>query len=239
MLVHSVESMGARDGDGIRFIVFLAGCPLRCVYCHNPDTWEMTGIEYTPEEIAKKAMRYKPYFKSGGGVTFSGGEPLLQSEEIVKTAHLLKESGVGYALDTSLGVPLTDSTKEALLNADMVIADLKFPTDEKMIKYTGRGLSHTLDALKFLSDNKKRFIIRTVVVPSVNDSEEALSEYLPLIEEFSPKYYELLPFHTMGFFKYEEKGVENPLINTPAMENDRLTELKKKLEKKTDIEIKA
>ena len=239
MLIHSFESMGARDGEGIRFIVFLSGCPLRCVYCHNPDTWEMAGREYTPEEIVKKARRYKPYFKNGGGVTFSGGEPLLQSEDIAKTALLLKNEGIGYALDTSLAVPLTDSVKEALLGADMVLADLKFPTEEKMKKYTGRGLSHTLDALSFLSENKKRFIIRTVVVPSINDSEEALLEYLSVLERYSPEYYELLPFHTMGFFKYEEKGEKNPLLHTPAMEKDRLLKLKNTLKEKTSIEIKA
>ncbi len=238
MLVHSFESMGARDGEGIRFIVFLAGCPLRCVFCHNPDTWEMAGREYTPEEIAKKAIRYKPYFKSGGGVTFSGGEPLLQSEEIVKTATLLKETGISYALDTSLGVPLTASVKSALLGADMVIADLKFPTEEKMTKYTGRGISHTLDALRFLSENKKRFIIRTVVIPSINDSEEALLEYLPIVEQFSPEYYELLPFHTMGFFKYEKNGIENPLTGTPPMDMEKLRRLKEILLEKTHIFIK-
>lgn len=238
MLVHSFESMGARDGEGIRFVVFLAGCPLRCVYCHNPDTQEPSGKEYTPEEIAKKALRYKPYFKSGGGVTFSGGEPLLQSDEIVKTASLLKKEGISYALDTSLALPLTDSVKEALIGADMVLADLKFPTNDEMIKYTGRGLSHTLDALHFLSEKGKRFIIRTVVVPDINDNENKLSEYLTLAEQFSPEYYELLPFHTMGFFKYEEKGTPNPLANTPPMDKKKLDELKSFLGKKTHIIIK-
>lgn len=238
MLVHSFESMGARDGDGIRFIVFLSGCPLRCVYCHNPDTWEADGREHSPEEIAKKALRYKPYFKNGGGVTFSGGEPLLQSEEIARAGAILRESGIGYVLDTSLAVPLTDSVKRTIEGADMILADLKFPDNEKMKKYTSRTLEHTLNALFYIKELEKRFILRTVVLPSVNDSVEALSEYLPLVEELSPEYWELLPFHTMGFFKYEEKGIENPLKNVSALDIEKLSEIKAKLREKTEVKIK-
>lgn len=232
MTVHSFESMGARDGEGIRFIVFLSGCPLRCVYCHNPDTWERVGSEYSPEEIVKKALRYKPYFKNGGGVTFSGGEPLLQSEEIVKTATLLKEKGVGYALDTSLSVPLTDSVKKAIAGADMILADLKFPDNQMMKDYTRGSLDFILECLDYIKSIKKDFIIRTVVVPGINDREEILERYIPLVEKYSPRYWELLPFHTMGFFKYEEKGIENPLKNIPALEVTRLNELKSFLREK-------
>ncbi|MBQ5800639.1 MAG: radical SAM protein [Clostridia bacterium] len=235
MLVHSFESMGARDGEGIRFIVFLAGCPLRCVYCHNPDTWSV-GREYSPEEILKKALRYKPYFKNGGGVTFSGGEPLLQSEEIVKTAALFYEKGIGYALDTSLSVPLTDSVKRAIEGADMIIADLKFPDDEGMRKYAAGTLKHTLNALEFIKEKGKRLIIRTVVVPGINDSLSALEKYIPIVERFSPEYYELLPFHTMGFFKYLESGIENPLKDTPPLDPSVLDGLKKGL--KANVLIK-
>lgn len=238
MIVHSFESMGARDGEGIRFIVFLSGCPLRCVYCHNPDTQERVGSEYTPENIVKKALRYKPYFKNGGGVTFSGGEPLLQSEEIVKAATLLKENGIGYALDTSLAVPLTDSVKKAIDGADMILADLKFPENEMMKTYTRGTLDFTLECLDYIKSIKKDFILRTVVVPSINDKEDILERYIPLAEKYSPKYWELLPFHTMGFFKYEEKGIENPLKNTPALEVTRLNELKSFLSEKTSIKIK-
>lgn len=238
MLVHSFESMGARDGEGIRFIVFLSGCPLRCVYCHNPDTWERTGRDCSPEEITKKALRYKPYFKNGGGVTFSGGEPLLQSEEIVKTAKLLKEKGIGYALDTSLALPLTDSVKTAIDGADMMLADLKFPDSEMMKTYTRGTLDFTLECLDYIKDTKKDLIIRTVVVPHINDREEILEKYISLVEKYSPKYWELLPFHTMGFFKYEENGIENPLKGTPALETSRLKELKDFLRGKTNIIIK-
>ena len=238
MLVHSFESMGARDGEGIRFIVFLAGCPLRCVYCHNPDTWEGSGRGYTPEEIVKKALRYKPYFKNSGGVTFSGGEPLLQSEEIVKTALLLKEKGIGYALDTSLALPLTDSVKKAIDGADMILADLKFPDSSLMKKYTSKPLENTLASFDYIKSINKRFIIRTVVVPEINDREEILLKYLDLVERYSPEYWELLPFHTMGFFKYEEKGITNPLKDTHALEITKLESLKSYLREKTAVKIK-
>ncbi|MBQ7896910.1 MAG: radical SAM protein [Clostridia bacterium] len=238
MLVHSFESMGARDGEGIRFIVFLSGCPLRCVYCHNPDTQERMGREYSPEEIVKKALRYKPYFKEGGGVTFSGGEPLLQSKEIVKTAELLKEKDIGYVLDTSLATPLTDSVKGAIEGADMILADLKFSNIEMMKEYTSGTLAHTLKALEFIKSINKRFILRTVVVPGINDREKVLEEYIPLVNNFTPKCWELLPFHTMGFFKYEEKGIDNPLKDTPALEIKRLNELKDYLREKTTVVIK-
>jgi pyruvate formate lyase activating enzyme len=184
----------------------------------------------------KKARRYKPYFKNGGGVTFSGGEPLLQSEEIVKTAGLFSENGIGYVLDTSLSVPLTESVKKAIIGADMILADLKFPNEEGMKKYASGTLSSTLNALEFIKENGKRLIIRTVVVPNINDSVSELEKYLPIVERFAPEYYELLPFHTMGFFKYLENGIENPLKDTPPLDPSVLDSLKKGL--KTNILIK-
>jgi pyruvate formate lyase activating enzyme len=188
------------------------------------------------QEILKKARRYKPYFKNGGGVTFSGGEPLLQSEEIVKTVGLFSENGIGYVLDTSLSVPLTESVKKAIIGADMILADLKFPNEERMKKYASGTLSNTLNALEFIKENGKRLIIRTVVVPNINDSVSELEKYLPIVERFAPEYYELLPFHTMGFFKYLENGIENPLKDTPPLDPSVLDSLKKGL--KTNILIK-
>ena len=237
MRVHSIESMAARDGDGIRYCVFLSGCPLRCVYCHNPDTQKAIGKEMTPDEVAKKALRYKPYFKNGGGVTFSGGEPLLQADEIIKAGRILKENGVGYILDTSLALPLTDEVKGAIDGADMILADLKFANAEAMKRHTDGKLNLVLDALDYINKTGKRCRIRTVVVPDINDSVEALAEYLPIIEKSRPEAWELLPFHTMGFFKYEESGLDNPLKSTPAMSVSRLGEIKKELREKTDIKI--
>lgn len=232
MFVHSFESMAARDGDGIRYGVFLSGCPLRCVYCHNPDTQKQSGKYYTPEEIAKKALRYKPYFKNNGGVTFSGGEPLLQSMEIVKMGRILKTYGIGYILDTSLAVPESDFVRLAIDGADMVLADLKFANSRQMLDYTGGNLDYVLTLLSYVKKTGKRFRIRTVVVPNINDTISQIEEYVPIIQEFSPECWELLPFHTMGFFKYEEAGIENPLTNTKPLDIDTLESLKKQIKSK-------
>lgn len=191
----------------------------------------------TPEEVAKKASRYKPYFKNGGGVTFSGGEPLLQAEEIVKAGKCLGEKGIGYILDTSLAVPLTDSVKEAIEGAEMILADLKFPNAEMMKNYTEGNISLVIAALDHIGRIGKRCRIRTVVVPHINDSLEVLREYIPTVERVSPEAWELLPFHTMGFFKYEESGMENPLKDTPAMDMKALDELKKQLSALTAVRI--
>ncbi|MBR6633444.1 MAG: radical SAM protein [Clostridia bacterium] len=237
MFVHSFESMAARDGDGIRYCIFLSGCPLRCVYCHNPDTQKSGGKYYTPDEIAKKATRYKPYFSNGGGVTFSGGEPLLQADEIVKAGELLKKNGIGYILDTSLAVPLTDSVKNAIDNAEMILADLKFSSPDQMKRFTDGSLDRVMTCLDYITQTGKRMRVRTVVVPDINDSLEALKDYLPIIEKHDVEGWELLPFHTMGFFKYEESGIENPLKNTPAMDMSKLDALKEQLRELTKVKI--
>lgn len=237
MFVHSFESMAARDGGGIRYCIFLSGCSLRCVYCHNPDTQKSGGKYYTPEEIAKKAIRYKPYFSNGGGVTFSGGEPLLQADEIVKAGELLKKNGIGYILDTSLAIPLTDSVKKAIDKSEMLLADLKFSSFADMKKFTNGNLDNVFSCLNYASQIGKRMRVRTVVVPDINDSIEALKGYLPIIEKLNVEAWELLPFHTMGFFKYEESGIENPLKDTSAMDMTELDRLKEQLRELTEVKI--
>ena len=229
--VHSYESLAGVDGDGLRYAIFLSGCPLRCIFCHNPDTWKReVGHEISAEDLVKKVTRYKPYFKNGGGVTFSGGEPLLQAEFISECAQLLEKTDISYVIDTSGGVPLTDDVKRALLGAESVLLDVKFPTDEEYIRYTGVDFSKTRAVLEFLEENEKRIILRTVVIPGINDSEEKIKEYANLAApyKFVTKY-ELLPFHTMGFFKYDSLGIENKLKNTEAMSKKRCDELQKYL----------
>ena len=231
LCVHSFESLAARDGEGIRFGIFLGGCPLRCAYCHNPDTWDMHATrEYTADELLQKIKRYKPYFRaSGGGVTFSGGEPLLQAHALCSLVGLLTQEGIAYTVDTSGAVELTEDVKQVLLGADLVILDLKFATPEDYRHYSGGDLSRTLSTLEFLVENRQRIWVRTVVVPGINDSEEALLAYVRLLSPYRDQIlkYELLPFHTMGFFKYEKLGVENRLKQTPPMDMKRLDELQK------------
>lgn len=217
--VHSFESLAAVDGEGLRCAVFLAGCPLRCVYCHNPDTWSQnSGILTEAKTLADKISRYKPYFSQKGGVTFSGGEPLCQAEFINETYDCLKEKGISYAVDTSGSVDLTTQVKTALSNAEFVILDLKFWDDESYMQYTKHSIQNTLTTLEYLESIGKRTWIRTVIIPGINNTKEHIDKYLVHIKNKSfIERYELLAFHTMGFFKYDNLGVENPLAKTEAL----------------------
>ncbi len=224
--IHSFESLAALDGEGLRYAVFFTGCPLRCVCCHNPDTWFASGREYESAELYSKLRRYKTYFGNGGGVTFSGGEPLLNAEFINETAALLRADGIGYALDTSGAAAVTDAVKKAVDNADMVILDVKYPDARRYEKYTKGDFDTFVKFADYISDTKKRVWFRTVIIPGINDSFQAADEYLRLIGRWNkPERYELLAFHTMGFYKYERMGMENPLKNTPPLKADRLIEM--------------
>lgn len=228
--IHSFESMAALDGDGIRYAVFFTGCPLRCAYCHNPDTWHKSGNDWTTDALVKKIRRYKPYFKNGGGVTFSGGEPLLNADFIVEAGQLLREENINYAIDTSGSVPLTDSVKKALDGADLVILDLKFYNSDDYAKYTKGKFENFIAIGKYCSENGIRLWLRTVVVPNINDIEEHIIKYAEFSKQFKFQKYELLAFHTMGFFKYDNLKIENPLKGTPALDKERLSQLQKILD---------
>ena len=221
--IHSFESLAAVDGMGLRAAVFLAGCPLRCACCHNPDTWDMrTGIETDAEALLKKLRRYKPYFKETGGVTFSGGEPLLQAKFLSELVPMLAAEGIPYALDTSGAVELTDEVRYLLSHAQTVLLDLKFPSDGEYVRYTRHGWDQTLEILRYLDEIGTPTWIRTVIIPGINDTEETVERYVQTVKNHPcVQKYELLGFHTMGFFKYRELGIENPLVDTPPLDSDR------------------
>ncbi len=228
MLVHSIESLAALDGEGLRYAIFLAGCNLRCAFCHNPDTWSCTtGREYSPAELLAKIKRFTPYFGEGGGVSFSGGEPLLWAGEIAELGALLAREKIGYTIDTSGSVELTDDVRRALDGAELVICDLKFPDDELYTKYTGGRIFPVLNFFDYLAVRGISAWARTVIIPGINDREEMLDRYIDILGRYRVviKRYQLLGFHTMGFFKYESLGIQNPLENTPALERERLLEL--------------
>lgn len=223
--VSSIESLSTKDGDGTRCVVFLQGCPLRCVYCHNIETWSLTGGEkISVKELTRKVLRYKPYFCEKGGVTISGGEPLVQSKPLISFMTELRKHKVNIALDTS-GAIFNENVKKVIALADHILLDLKFPSDETFKKYTGGKLANTLKFLEECSRQKKRIWIRIVVVPGINDNEEMMKEYLALLKGHQIEKIGLLPFHTLGFEKFEKMGIENPLKEKSAMDIKRCKEL--------------
>lgn len=225
-ILHSIESLAAVDGEGLRCSVFLAGCPLRCAYCHNPDTWKMQGKRISAEDLVRKIVRFRPYFGSNGGVTFSGGEPLLQAPFLCEVAKLLQGENIPYILDTSGHSALTDEVLFLLEHSQGVLLDLKFWDDDSYRTYTGKGIQKTLDMLRVLERLGKKTVVRTVVVQGVNDTEDAISSYINLFRGLScVTKYELLPFHTMGFFKYEKLGLQNPFHEKKALPQEKLNEL--------------
>lgn len=233
MRIHSFESLATLDGDGVRYAIYFNGCPLRCVYCHNPDTWGVSGEDYSAEDLFNKVKRYKPYFGQNGGVTFSGGEPLLSASFINEVNSYLKTENIKYALDTSGQVDMTDDVKEAINNSDLVILDLKFWDNDSYYKYTGKTMMKTITMLYYLAAIQKRTWIRTVIVPGINDSKEVLDKYIDIVKQFPHvEKYELLGFHTMGFFKYENLGIDNPLKDTPALSQDVLKDLQNYVDNK-------
>lgn len=223
--IHSFESFGTVDGPGIRFVVFLQGCPLRCQYCHNPDTWEFSGgTEYTPEEVLGRALRYRNYWGETGGITLTGGEPLAQLPFVIELLKLCKENGVHTAIDTS-GFPFTKTREAEFLTlieySDLFLLDIKHIESAAHRRITGQGNEHTLDFARFLSEHGKKMWIRYVLVPTLSDKEEdarALKAFLNTLSGVEKV--QVLPYHTMGLPKYEKLGIPYPLqgINPPDRE---------------------
>ena len=219
MRIHSFESAAAVDGDGVRYCVFLRGCPLRCVYCHNPDTWEMGGEDISVEQVAKKILRYKPYFKNGGGVTFSGGEPTFQAKALVPLVKRLHEQGIHVCLDTNGSIWNSD-VEELLSIVDLVMLDVKQVNPERHKTLTERSNEQTLKTAKWLQDNGRPFWLRYVLVQGYSAFEEdirTLGEHFKGYDMI--KRIEVLPYHTLGAHKYEPLGMEYKLKgvkeNTP------------------------
>ena len=221
--ISSTESFGSVDGPGIRFIVFVQGCRYRCQYCHNPETWEQEGgYEATPEEIFRMAWRYRPYWKQTGGITVSGGEPLLQLDFVTELFRLAKAKGVNTAIDTA-GEPFTHeepffSAFEKLLPlTDLFLLDLKHIDPVKHIALVGASNVNTLTLAAFLSERGKRMWIRHVLVPGWTTDEadlRRLSEFIALLKTVDRV--EVLPYHAMARHKYEDLHLPYRLGETPA-----------------------
>lgn len=218
--IHSFESFGAVDGPGVRFVVFMQGCPLRCAFCHNADTWETgIGTEMTAKELHKKIMEYKNFIKNGG-VTFSGGEPLLQYEFIADVIELCRKSGLHTAIDTSGGIPLK-TAKRAVDLSDMLLLDIKDIDSDDCLKLTGKSNENALEILRYCEEQNKDVWIRHVLVPQYTLNDGKLNRLGAELQKYSCiKRVELIPFHKMGEYKWELLGHEYQLhsINPPTAE---------------------
>lgn len=228
--VHSIESFGTVDGPGIRFVLFLQGCHLQCKYCHNRDTWDMKGGEYkTLDDIFEKIKRYKNYMMlSGGGVTVTGGEPLLQVKFLIELFKKLKQEGIHTCIDTSGIVAISDDIKELLKYTDLVLLDIKHIDDEKCKKLVGVSNKRELEFAQYLSDNNIKIWIRQVLVPGYTDDEEDLKKLRKFIKSLKTvENVQILPYHNMGKFKWEKLGSEYKLEEVRPANQDDVDRVKK------------
>ncbi len=211
--VHSIESFGTVDGPGIRFVLFLQGCHLQCKYCHNRDTWDVNGGEFKSlDDIFDKIMRYKNYIYPNGGVTMTGGEPLLQSKFIFELFKKLKKEGIHTCVDTSGSLPLTDDIKNVLSVTDLVLLDIKHIDDAKCKELVGVSNKLELNFAKYLSDNNIPIWIRQVLVPGYTDDENDLLKLRDFLNTLKTvEKVEILPYHNMGEFKWKKLGFSYPL----------------------------
>lgn len=229
--VHSYESLGTYDGPGIRLVVFLQGCPFRCLYCANPDTISPGGGNpTTPEEILRRAISEKPFFGKKGGVTFSGGEPTAQAKELLPLFRMLKENGIHICIDTNGGIRNGD-VEELFRLADLVLLDIKEMDPQRHRKLTGQDNSRVLETALWLEQNGKPFWLRYVLVPGLTDFPEDLHSLGNHFKDFNMlRKVDILPYHTLGAHKYEALGKEYQLKDTPLNTSAQLEEAKSILE---------
>ena len=225
--VHSLESFGSVDGPGVRYVIFLSGCAMRCQFCHNPDTWNMKeGKEYTTDQLLQTALRFKSYWGEKGGITVSGGEPLLQMDFLTELFRKAKEAGVHTTLDTS-GNPYTEKEPwhskwlELMKYTDLLLLDIKQINEQEHVKLTGQTNQNILAMARELSDMNKPVWIRHVLVPGGSDKDEYLHQLADFIKTLgNARRVEVLPYHTLGIFKWEKLGIPYPLegVKPPTQE---------------------
>ncbi|MBR3592672.1 MAG: pyruvate formate lyase-activating protein [Clostridia bacterium] len=228
--IHSLQSLGTVDGPGIRFVVFMQGCNLRCGCCHNPDTWEISGgTEYTPEQILEKVLRCKDYFGKTGGITISGGEPLLQSEFCYELFSLCHNEGINTCLDTS-GSILNEGAKKLLTVTDRVLLDIKYTNDADYLEHVGCDMQKPLEFLTYLQTQKIPTTLRQVIIPTLTDSEENIkllkdiAEAHPVVDKI-----ELLPFRKICQTKYDNMNIPFRFGNIPEPTQETMKNINKLL----------
>lgn len=229
--VSSLQSLGTLDGPGIRFVVFMQGCPLRCACCHNPETHDLNGgEEYTADEIVEKVVKYKEYFGETGGITLSGGEPLLQPEFAADIFKKCKQNGINTCLDTS-GCILNDKVKELLKYTDYCMLDIKYATEEYYQKYVGCSIDTPLEFLDYLNEQGITTRIRQVIVPTVNDTDDDIDALYSIIKGKKIDKVELLPFKKICQTKYDAMGKEFPFGALPSADGKKVALMQEKLNK--------
>ncbi len=224
--INSVETMGLVDGPGIRFVVFMQGCHLRCLFCHNPETWKLeAGLKITSDELVKRILKYKNYYGKEGGVTFSGGEPLVQTDFLIDTLKKCKKNNIHTCLDTA-GFGGTDN-EEVLKYTDLVMMDIKAIEPDKYFKLVGQKIEQSLEFLNLCRRLDKRLWIRQVIVPGINDNEEYIRKLKQFLKGYNVEKVEFLPYTTIGIPKYEKLGLKYRLSDTEAMDKQKCEELYK------------
>ena len=226
--VHSIQTLGTLDGPGVRFVVFMQGCPLRCGCCHNPDTQSLDGgTPYTPEEILEKALRFREYFGNEGGITLSGGEPILQAEFAKELFSLARREGINTCLDTS-GSILNDGVKKLLSATDRVLLDIKYTNDELYIKHVGCKIAPVLSFLDYLDDKGIKTTLRQVIIPTLNDNEENILRLKEIASSHAcVDKVELLPFKNICQVKYDSLGIPFPFGHLPTPTGEDMENLNK------------
>lgn len=226
--IHSIETFGLVDGPGVRHVIFMQGCHMRCKFCHNADTWKVKEPDQSAEAVLKKALRYRPYWKENGGITVSGGEPLLQIDFLIELFTQAKKEGVHTTLDTC-GQPFTfeepffSKFKQLMKVTDLVLLDIKHIDEKAHKELTGHTNQNILEFAKYLSDIQKTVWIRHVLVPTINTDEVYLKRLHQFVAQLkNVERVEVLPYHTLGAYKWKELGLEYPLEGIPTPSDQQL-----------------
>lgn len=235
--IHKLESFGCADGPGSRFVIFFSGCKMRCKFCHNPDTWNMTkGTLYTAEELLKEAESCRAYWGKKGGITVSGGEPLLQIDLLIELFTLAKEKGINTCIDTA-GGPFTtegewfEKFKKLMQVTDILLMDIKHIDEQEHIKLTGQSGKNIIQMFRYLDEINKPIWIRHVLTPGITDNDEYLTKTRDFIRTLhNVQRVEILPYHGLGAIKYKDLGIEYPLKDVESPSAQRIQNAKNILE---------
>lgn len=244
--INKIETFGSVDGPGVRFVVFLQGCPMRCLFCHNPETWDFKGddcgaFDISAEDLLQKALRYKNYWGTDGGITVSGGEPLMQMDFLIDFFELAKKHNIHTCIDTS-GVnfvrdePYLSKFKRLMNSTDLLLVDLKIIDPEQHKKITGHGIEHNMDMFHYLDEIHKPIWIRHVLVPGYSDNDEFLYRTKEFIGHLgNVEKVEVLPYHSLALAKYQQMGLDYALKDTKSPSPERIANAKRILEFSTKL----